>query len=46
VTVQEDVHPDPRKRDALFQAFADYLKTSNPQKTAASPGVKRRKSVD
>ena len=44
VTVQEDVHPDPRKRDALFQAFADYLKTSNPRKqlsTSNRNNVKR-----
>jgi uncharacterized protein len=45
VTVQEDVHPDPRKHDTLFQAFADYLKTSNPQKTAVNLEPQQRETL-
>jgi TRAP transporter TAXI family solute receptor len=34
VTVQGQVPLDPKERDAVFQEFADYLRTPKPEKTA------------
>jgi TRAP transporter TAXI family solute receptor len=45
VTLQEDVHPDLRKREALFQEFADYLRTPKPQKAAVYREPEQREAL-